>query len=75
VSLVWLWVCLFRPERGTASFRAYDRFANTELNGEEHETISSRAGRGLLNGSVGWCVLCKLLDWFEKDHCKKSIGY
>lgn len=42
--------------------------------GDPDETISSRAGKYAVRGR-GFipCVLCKFLDLFEKDHCKKSI--
>lgn len=49
-----------------------DQLANTILGGDPDETISSRAGK--LQEKRKWaCLLCKLLNYFETDHCKKSI--
>ena len=52
---------------------ALDQCGNALLGGSEDETISSHAGRRM--HEARWaCVLCKFLDIFERDHCKKSIG-
>lgn len=50
-----------------------DQLANTILGGNEDETISSRAAKAKLQGKRWGCVLCKLLDKFDKNHCDKSI--
>lgn len=50
-----------------------DQLANTILGGNEDETISSRAAKAKLAGKKWGCVLCKLLDKFDKNHCVKSI--
>ncbi|AXA94793.1 hypothetical protein DPH57_18575 [Massilia sp. YMA4] len=48
--------------------RGYDRMGNAVTGGLDTETVSSRAGRR-------WgCVLCRILDWIEKDYCRKSEG-
>ena len=51
-----------------------DQWTNVSLNGSEDETISSRAYRAMLEKQKWGCFLCKFLDIFEKDHCKKSLG-
>lgn len=53
---------------------ALDQLANTFLAGDPDETISSRMGKYVYRrrGFIP-CVICKLLDLFEKDHCLKSI--
>jgi hypothetical protein len=43
------------------------------LGGNEDETISSRAAKAKLQGKRWGCVLCKLLDKLDKNHCEKSI--
>lgn len=53
---------------------AFDQLANTTTGGSEDETISSRAWRAMQHGRRWGCVLCKVLDWFDPDHCKKSSG-
>ncbi|MEB0133769.1 hypothetical protein QN362_00320 [Actimicrobium sp. CCC2.4] len=54
---------------------AYDRVGNAATGGLDTETISSRANRGTIEGRRGWCILCRLLDRLDPDHCKKSAGY
>lgn len=61
-------------DRGWRILRAYDRLGNAATGGEDAETISSRANRGRAAGSRGWCILCGILDWLDKDHCRKSDG-
>lgn len=51
---------------------SWDRLANVAMNGDSRETISSRAGKAT---DKKWaCILCKLLDYIDRDHCTKSIG-
>ena len=52
---------------------AVDQLFNAALGGNERETISSRAGKARSQGRAWGCVLCKLLDRIETDHCKKSF--
>jgi hypothetical protein len=52
---------------------SYDQLANTAFGGSEDETISSRAGKAARKGKRWGCVLCKLLDWFQPNHCELSI--
>lgn len=53
-----------------------DQLANTFLFGSPDETISSRMGKHIAKKEdkchICWFV-CRFLDLFEKDHCKKSI--
>jgi len=51
----------------------FDQTVNAAIGGDEDESISSRAGKGQLAKVRHWCVLCKLLDIVQKDHCKLSI--
>lgn len=53
---------------------AVDRVANALTGGSPDETISSRAGKAQAAGKTWACVLCKFLDLFDKNHCKKSIN-
>jgi hypothetical protein len=86
--IVWLICCLaglfsvirllhsiiFNPEKAWEIGVAFDRLANTSFNGSSRETISSRAYRAMKENKKWACRLCKLLDVFDKDHCKKSEG-
>lgn len=52
---------------------AIDQLANAILGGYPDETISLRAARERdLNKKPWACALCKVLDWFEDDHCTKT---
>lgn len=50
-----------------------DQLLNTLFAGDPDETISSRMGKRARKGDrLGICV-CKVLNFFDKDHCEKSI--
>ena len=52
---------------------AIDQLANALLGGDPDETISSRAGKRLMENDRIAIVLCWFLDFFESDHCHKAI--
>lgn len=52
---------------------SYDQLANTAFGGDEDETISSRAYKASVAGRHWGCVLCRLLDKIERDHCRRSL--
>lgn len=52
---------------------AHDQLANAAFGGDPDETISSRAGKAARNGRRWGCILCRLLDAFDRNHCEKSI--
>lgn len=54
---------------------AIDQFINAVFGGLPDETISSRAAKAELNGKKWGCVLCKILNKFDKDHCAKNIEW
>lgn len=49
-----------------------DQMANTLLGGCPDETISDSLYRHKTEGAKFACVLCRFLDLFERDHCRKS---
>lgn len=54
----------------------FDRFLNGLRGGNPAYTISQDAARARKDGKLWGCILCKILDWFDKDHCTKSMrGY
>lgn len=66
------------PEPAKAALRyirnvlkGLDILANTIMGGEPRETISERAARLRDNGVAYGCVLCRMLDVIERDHCDK----
>lgn len=52
---------------------AEDQLWNARLGGDEDETISGRAAKARNAGRRWGCVLCRLLDWIDPDHCNNSI--
>ena len=76
LAVLWLPVAIaIGSDRAPRIMLAADRMANTVFGGETRETISSRSFRGMNENVKVWCVLCKILDIIDKDHCKKSEGY
>ena len=68
------WAVITNPAKATRIAIGYDQLANVAANGSEDETISSRADRARANGRRWGCVLCRLLDRLDPDHCRKSRG-
>ena len=52
---------------------ALDQTLNSLIGGYPDETISIHAARDRNKGAKWGCVVCKLLDLFQKDHCDKTI--
>lgn len=75
VASVWALCCIaVGSDRAWRIIVAEDRKLNAATGGSDRETISSRAWRGSVEGRRGWCLLCRLLDIVQKDHCKRSAG-
>lgn len=74
----YLWAIMFSPYHAKELAVSIDQLANTALNGEMDETISSRAGRAIRDNdkrNTWWaCPLCFILDKLDANHCSKSIG-
>lgn len=51
---------------------AADRLLNAIALGDPLQTISHRANDARKRGEEWACVLCKVLDIFQKDHCTKA---
>lgn len=76
VSSVWmLLAALAGSDRAWRLAIGYDQLANAAFGGSEDETISSRAGKAQQSGKRWACVLCRLLDRLDPDHCRKSIEH
>ena len=77
IAAIWLIACIIFAPCGTRPMHiaiGFDQLVNAATGGNVDETISSRAGR-LRKEGRGWaCVLCKLLDALDKNHCANSIG-
>lgn len=69
-----LYAIFTNPQRAWVMLIAHDQLANAAANGDPDETGSSRAARARREGRRWGCILCRILDTIEKDHCKKSTG-
>lgn len=74
ISLWMLVSIFFSSDRAYRATLAFDRLGNAITGGSDKETVSSRAYRGAVEGNWRWCLLCRILNWIDRDHCKKSEG-
>lgn len=63
---------LGNQDRAWNALVGMDQALNALTGGSEDQTVSSRAYHAQGQGKLWGCVLCKLLDLFDKDHCKKN---
>lgn len=52
---------------------ALDQLINALTGGDPDETVSSRAAKSKAKGHLFGCVLCKLLNKLDRNHCEKHI--
>lgn len=67
------WAIAANPARAWRMAVAHDQLANAAANGDEDETISSRAGKARRAGRRWGCLLCWLLDRIDPQHCDRNI--
>lgn len=67
------WAVFYSPQRAWRIAVGFDQLANVAANGDEDETISSRAAKARNAGRQWGCVLCRILDALDPEHCNKSI--
>jgi len=72
--LHYIWAVFTAPATALRIAIGFDQLGNVALNGDPDETISSRAARARDEKRRWGCVLCKVLDWLDHDHCNKSRG-
>lgn len=74
LAALWMLACVVTgSSRAWTLAISFDQQVNVVFGGHEDETISSRAGKAARRGRRWACVLCRLLHYFDKDHCEKSI--
>ncbi|MBR1173910.1 hypothetical protein JQ617_08090 [Bradyrhizobium sp. KB893862 SZCCT0404] len=49
-----------------------DQLGNALFGGYPDETISFRSANARDDGKRWGCVLCKVLDWIDPNHCDRS---
>lgn len=74
IASIWMLAAVMTGSRRAWTLAvAHDQLANAAFGGHEDETLSSRAGKAAREGKRWACVLCRLLDRLDPNHCEKSI--
>lgn len=68
------WSVAFNTDKAWNIAKMIDETANVGANGKVNTTISARAARARNAGRRWGCILCRVLDWIQKDHCSSSLG-
>lgn len=77
LAVIWLVPSIIFSPNGTRAWKiiiAYDMLANAATGGDDGETVSARAYKASLNGNKYGCLLCKLLDRLQPNHCENSLN-
>lgn len=75
VASIWMLLAVLGgSQRAWTIAIGYDQLANAATGGNVDETISSRASRARRENRAWGCILCRILDWIDKDHCIDSEG-
>lgn len=69
----YLWSVFSNPDKAWNIALMIDETGNVDANGKVNTTISARAARAQIAGKTWGCVLCKVLDWIQPNHCKDSL--
>ena len=70
VASTWMLIAAFTgADRGWGIAKLYDFLGNVATGGEVGEYLSTRAYYAMQDKKKWGCVLCKLLDYVQKDHC------
>ncbi|TFW71914.1 hypothetical protein C3Y98_05285 [Methylotenera oryzisoli] len=76
VAAVWMLCAIISgSNRALLIAKSFDQLGNATTGGNEDELISSRAAKARKRGEKWACVLCKILDKIEANHCENSIEY
>lgn len=51
-----------------------DETCNVDANGKVNETISERAAKAKETGRHWGCILCRVLDAIQSDHCAHALA-
>jgi hypothetical protein len=70
-----LWMYTASPGRGYAFnwLISLDEFGNALTLGDRNETISSRAAKARNEGREWGCILCRVLDKIQANHCDMAL--
>lgn len=67
--------CIFtNPDKAWSIADMLDQTINVGANGQVDTTISARAGRAAAKRRVWGCLLCRVLDRIQPDHCADAVA-
>lgn len=56
-------------------FLTLSTLLNALTGGRWPETMSYRSAKAQRDGKTWGCILCRLLDLFDRRHCRKTIAW
>jgi hypothetical protein len=69
----YLWSIGTNPAKAWQIAYMLDEMANVGANGKPNTTISARAARAHNAGKEWGCLLCRMLNWFQANHCDIAL--
>lgn len=69
-----LYCIVKNPAKAWVLAIAHDQLMNAAANGDPDKTISHRANLARREGRRWGCLLCKVLDWLDPNHCENANG-
>lgn len=75
IGLLWLLPALvLNSPRFLKVAKGFDCAGSAVFGGDGKTTISRRAGMAARRGERWGCVLCRVLDRVDPDHCERSVN-
>jgi len=75
IAILYFLFTFLNPEKALNIALMIDEASNVSANGRVDETISARAAKAQIAGKKWGCVLCKILDAIQKDHCTNALKH
>ena len=75
VAFRYLYSIIANTDKAINIAKMIDESANVGANGRVDETISARAAKAQIAGREWGCILCKILNAIQTDHCKKALEH
>lgn len=69
----YLTTCFFNTDKAWQIAFQVDELANVGANGKKNTTISARSARARNANKTWGCVMCKFLNYFQKNHCDIAL--
>lgn len=69
----YLWCVMTNTDKACNIAKMIDEMGNVDANGRVNQTISARAAIAANAGRKWGCVLCKILDAIQPNHCEDSL--